>query len=101
VNTPVEGEYAGPGVQFSAQAPPGAMVVVYFEVYGYRSGEWIRRMAGKRARADEHGLVEFSLPIPRVARGTPVTLRYELHVAVAYEDGTSGPETIVSVIAEP
>lgn len=101
VNTPVEGEYAGPGVQFSAQAPPGAMVVVYFEVYGYRTGEWIRRMAGKRARADEHGLVEFSLPIPRVARGTPVTLRYELHVAVAYEDGTSGPETIVSVIAEP
>lgn len=101
VHSPVDGTYVGPVVQFSAQAPPGAMVTVYFQIYAHETNEWIRRMASKRGQADEDGHVEFSLPIPRVARGTPTTLRYEVHASVAHRDGSSGPETVVSVIAEP
>ena len=101
VHSPVDGTYAGPVVQFSAQAPPGAMVTVYFQIFAHETNEWVRRMASKRGQADEDGHVEFSLPIPRVARGTPTTLRYEIHASVAHRDGSSGPETVVSVIAEP
>lgn len=102
LTSPREGEAAGPNIDLTGKAAPGAVVVIITQVFNMDTGAKLRTVPGIRNRASATGDFTFRVATPRVSFGTgdkPPPLRYELHAFIARPDGTTGPETIVNLTA--
>lgn len=102
LTAPRNGDIAGPSIEIVGKAPAGELVIIFTTVFNADSGEKLRTIAGIRNRVSATGDFTFRIATPRLSFGTvdtPPALRYEVHAYIARADGTTGPETIVNLMA--
>ena len=102
VTSPKNGDIVGPSIEIVGKAPVGELIVIFTNVFNADTGEKLRTVAGIRNRASATGDFTFRIATPRPSFGTvdtPPALRYELHAHIARADGTTGPDTVVNVMA--
>jgi hypothetical protein len=96
VTAPTADQEVGPSVDVTGRAQPGALVVIWTEVYNAETNENLRMVPGLRHAADADGAFHVRVAVPSVALGEATALRYEVHVKAAVNQQYTA-ETIIAV----
>jgi hypothetical protein len=96
VTAPAADAEVGPSVDVVGRAQPGALVVIWTEVYNADTNDSLRQVPGIRHTANADGNFNFRIAVPRVFVGENASLRYEIHVKAAVNQQYT-PETIIVV----
>jgi hypothetical protein len=94
VTQPRNGDVVGASVDVVGSAQPGALVVIWTEVYKRQTGELVRSVPGIRHKTEPDGSFHVRIATPRVFLGEDVPLVYKLHVRADYGGNQSKPVVI-------
>ncbi|MBC7287485.1 MAG: hypothetical protein H5T86_05450 [Armatimonadetes bacterium] len=94
VTSPRDGARVGPSVDVIGRATPGALIVVWTEVYKQETGELVESVPGIRHKTEPDGTFHFRVATPRIFIGQETPLVYRLKVKQITASGESQPVTI-------
>ncbi len=94
VTSPRNGDRVGPSVEIVGRATPGALIVIWTEVYKQKTGEFVEKVPGIRHKTQPDGTFHFRVATPRIFMGPETPLVYKLKIKQVTAAGESQPVTI-------